>query len=80
MTTHLHKKQIHLDLVDQPGVQDLHKNKWWQDQHPKQREKDSPISIGSSDTFQIDRTDLTRLGANKASPASPQKNSHFAMN
>lgn len=74
VATHLHKKQIHLDLVDQPRVQDLHKNEQWQDQLPTHS-----ISISSSDTFQIERTHPIKMGANKASPASPQKNSHFAL-
>ena len=74
VATHLHEKQIHLDLVDQPRVQDLHKNEQWQDQLPKHS-----ISISSSDTFQKVRTQPIRLGANNASPASPQKKSHFAM-
>lgn len=57
---HLHEKQIHLDLVDQPRVQDLHKNQQWQHQPPWHS-----TAMSSSDTFQIYRTQLIRMGGNQ---------------
>lgn len=70
MATQLHEKKIHLDLVDQPRVQDLRKNQQWQDQLPRHS-----TSINKSDTLQIARNQPVGLGV---SPASPQ-NSGFAI-